>query len=398
MPRKGIRIKVERNVFLLGLTSLFNDISSEMIYPIIPIFLTSVLGAPISVVGIIEGIAESTASILKGFSGWFSDRFQKRKGPALLGYIISTLSKPLLVFSFFWWQVLVARFIDRAGKGIRTSPRDALIADSSPKEDYGRSFGFHRSLDTLGATIGPLLAFILLPLLNEDYRLLFILSIIPAGIAVLILGLLVKEKRHTSPLQKLRKVEWKLFNRDFRLFLIIVFIFTIGNSSDVFLILRAKDLGISIVLIPLVYLVFNLVHAFLATPAGIISDNFGRKRIMLFGFIIFSLVYFGFAVVQSSWFVWILFALYGAYYAFTEGIFKAYIADIVDEQVRGTAYGLLNMFLGLFLLPASIIAGVLWDTVGATAPFYLGSITAIFAFFLTFVLLPSTPAIQKTRP
>lgn len=384
---------IQRNVFFLGLTSLFNDISSEMIYPIIPIFLTTVLGAPATIVGLVEGIATSTASLIQIASGWFSDRYKNRKNLTLIGYSLSTLSKPLLALSFFWWEVLIVRFADRTGKGIRTPPRDALIADSAEPAEYGKNFGFHRALDTVGAAIGPLIAFALLPILphsgsEPNYRLFFALSIIPGILSVLMLALFVTERRK-SKVFKMEKIRLSHFPREFIIFLGIVLLFTIGNSSDAFLILRAKNIGIAVTLIPIVYLLFNLVNAGFATYAGILSDRIGRKFAMIVGFLAFALVYYGFGVAGSQLAIWLLFAFYGIYYAFTEGIFKAYTADIVEEKVRGTAFGLLNMVLGIALLPASLIAGFLWDKVSVSAPFYYGAITATVSLLLALILLPN---------
>jgi MFS family permease len=376
-----------RNVFFVGLTSFFTDISTEMVYPLIPIFLTTVLGAPVAVVGLVEGIAESTASLLKVISGWISDRTRRRKGLTVIGYSLAAISKPILAFSFFWWQVLIARFIDRFGKGIRTSPRDALIADSTSKEEYGKAFGFHRGMDTLGAAFGPLIAFSALPLLHNNFRLYFSFAIIPAAIGVTVLALFVKEKARTAKAEKLR-LSLKPFSKRFKLFLLIVLIFTVGNSSDAFLILRARNVGVTVGLIPLVYFVFNTVYALAATPIGSLSDRIGRKTIIITGYLIFSLVYLGFALVKSPFTIWLLFAAYGLYYAFTEGIFKAFTADIVPANLRGMAYGFLNLVLGIALLPASLIAGFLWDRISPSAPFFFGSAVSLLALILFMALVP----------
>lgn len=388
MAKKDKVFGVNRNVFYLGLTSLFNDISSEMIYPIVPIFMTTVLGAPVAVVGLVEGIAESTASILKVFSGWISDKAHNRKGLAVTGYVLSTIAKPMLVFANAWWQILGFRVADRTGKGIRTSPRDALIADSTTKEEYGRAFGFHRAMDTVGAAAGPLLAFALLPLLKHNYRLFFALSIIPASIGILLLVLFVKEKRDGT-IFKMHSADVRSLGKHFFIFLAIVFMFSIGNSSDAFLILRARNLGVPVFLIPLAYFVFNAVASLIATPAGIASDKIGRKTVMVAGFAMFGFVYIGFATATRSWMIWLLFAFYGVYYAFTESIFKAHVADLVTENVRGTAYGLLNMVMGIALLPASLIAGFLWDNIAPSAPFFYGSITAAVAFLFAILFVKS---------
>ncbi len=376
-----------RNVFFLGLVSLFTDISTEMIYPLIPIFLTTILGAPVAVVGLIEGIAESTASVLKVFSGWLSDRLRGRKKLTVIGYGLAALGKPILALSFVWWEVLIARFVDRSGKGVRTSPRDALIADSSSSEEYGKSFGFHRSMDTFGAAFGPLLAFAVLPLLHNNFRAYFSLAIIPAFIGVAVLVLFIKEKAGTVKLANI-KLSLKPFDRSFKLFLLVVLVFTIGNSSDAFLILRARNVGVAIVFIPLIYFVFNMVYAVASTPIGSLSDRIGRKTVIIAGYLIFSLVYLGFALVKSPFTIWLLFAAYGLYYAFTEGIFKAFTADIVPSNLRGTAYGFLNLVLGIALLPASLIAGFLWDKINPSAPFFFGSAISLLALIIFILLIP----------
>ncbi|MFA5866979.1 MAG: MFS transporter [Actinomycetota bacterium] len=388
----------KKNVFWLGLTSLFTDISSEMVYPIVPIFATTVLGAPVTFVGLVEGIAESTASLLKVFSGWLSDRLNGRKKLTVAGYALSALGKPILIFSTAVWQILAYRFVDRAGKGIRTAPRDALIADSSDCDNYGKSFGFHRTMDTIGAMLGPTLAFLLLPVFaahstSKGYRELFMLAVVPAVIGVIIIFAFVKEKRIAVPSDCLEppaapKISLKPFNRRFKLFLLVVLVFTLGNSSDAFLILRARNVGLAVVLIPLAYLLFNTVNAALATPAGIISDRLGRFWVMALGFLVFAGVYLGFALADSQSIIWLMFALYGFYYAFTESILKAYTADLVPANLRGTAYGLLNMTMGMALLPASLFAGWLWVNVSVRAPFFYGAGMAALALLLLLIFLP----------
>lgn len=382
----------KKNVFWLGLTSLFTDISSEMIYPLIPIFATTVLGVSVAFVGLIEGIAESAASLLKIISGWLSDKLNNRKNLTVVGYGLSAVAKPLLVLATAGWHVLGIRLLDRTGKGIRTAPRDALIADSSDCDNYGKSFGFHRTMDTIGAMLGPALAFLLLPIFathssSQGYRELFALAIIPGVIGLIILMALVKEKRPGAPAEA-PKLSLKPFDRRFKLFLLVVLIFTLGNSSDAFLILRAKNAGLAVAFIPLAYLMFNTVNALLATPAGVVSDRLGRFWVMALGFANFIVVYIGFALASHQVVIWLMFALYGVYYAFTESIFKAYTADLVPENLRGTAYGLLNMTMGIALLPASLVAGWLWTNVSVRAPFFYGAGTAALALCLLLVLLP----------
>lgn len=391
MPDKKI-IGLERNVFFTGLVSFFMDFSSKMIYPLVPIFLSSVLGVNKSVIGLIEGIAESTASLLKVFSGWFSDRIGKRKIFMIAGYGISTLSRPIIALSALWGHVLVFRFIDRFGKGIRGAPRDAIIAESTPMKNLGRSFGFHRGMDTLGAVAGPAVAFILLSFFTGNYRLVFWLSIIPGMIAVMVIVFFIRERgqvkvpenRDSNPrllsdspeARTLGPSTPRSFDWRFKAFVAIATLFAIGNSSDVFLILKATDTGIKETQIPILYLCFNLVYALTSVPAGILSDRIGRKRIMLAGFILFGFIYWGFANASEQKHIWGLFLLYGVFMGLTEGIQKAYLGTIIPEKFRATGYGIFNTFTGLALFPASVAGGWLWDKYGPHATFYYGSIAA----------------------
>lgn len=395
---------IKKNVFVLGLVSLFTDISSEMLFPIIPIFLTAVLGAPMAVVGIIEGIAESTASILKVVSGWLSDKSGKRKPFVIYGYSLSAISKPLLAFASTWHFVLVARFLDRFGKGLRNSARDALIADSTDVHYRGKAFGFHRALDTAGAVIGPLLALLLLFYLDGRYSLIFLIAFIPAFISVILLFFFVSEKKS----ERKEGMQFKLsdFSREFKLFLIISIIFAIGNSSNAFLVLRAKDIFESfggvpssiatffgsmgvIAVVVLSYVVYNITYSLASLPAGTLSDRIGRRNVMVGGFLVFSLVYLGFAVANQGYLVWILFAAYGFYIAMTDGVSKAFVVDLVPREKRGTAIGMYYTATGLLALAASVIAGLLWDFVGAYAPFLFGSAVAFVAAVMLMVLLPA---------
>ncbi|MFH1014918.1 MAG: MFS transporter, partial [Nitrospirota bacterium] len=365
MPDKKI-IGLERNVFFTGLVSFFMDMSSEMIYPLVPIFLSSVLGVNKSVIGLIEGIAESTASLLKVFSGWFSDRIGNRKWLMAAGYAISTFSRPFVALATGWQQVMGSRFIDRFGKGVRTAPRDAIIAESADKTHLGRAFGFHRAMDTMGAVIGPALAFFFLGLFSNDYRKVFWLSMIPGVIAVLLIILFITEKKKTVAIHADRpKLTMKHFDWRFKAFVAIATLFAIGNSSDVFLILKATDTGIKETQIPIIYLCFNLVYALTAIPAGILSDRIGRKRIILAGFILFGFIYWGFANASEQKHIWGLFLLYGVFMGLTEGIQKAYLGTIIPEKFRATGYGIYNTFTGLAIFPASVAGGWLWDKYGS---------------------------------
>ena len=377
---------LERNVFFTGLVSFFMDFSSEMIYPLVPIFLSSVLGVNKSVIGLIEGIAESTASLLKVLSGWFSDRIGKRKILLIAGYGISTLSRPIVALSTLWGQVLVFRFVDRFGKGIRGAPRDAIIAESTPLKDIGRSFGFHRGMDTLGAVAGPAMAFIILLFSTGNYRLVFWLSMVPGILAVLVIIFLIKEKTIKSVKTSIPKLSLKDFDWRYKAFIAIVTLFAIGNSSDVFLILKATNTGIKETQIPILYLSFNLVYALISLPAGILSDRIGGKRVILSGFILFGFIYWGFAVSSEQKQIWGLFLLYGVFMGLTEGVQKAYLGTIIPKEFKATGYGIYSTFVGLAIFPASVIGGYLWDRFGPHATFYYGTVTAFTSAFLFLII------------
>ena len=395
-----------RNVTIAGLVSFFMDVSSEMIYPLVPLFLANVLGVNKSVIGLIEGIAESTASLLKVFSGWFSDRIGNRKWLMAVGYGISTLSRPFVALAISWQQVLGSRFIDRFGKGVRTAPRDAIIAESADKAYLGRAFGFHRSMDTMGAVVGPAMAFLLLGLFSDDYRKVFWLSMIPGVIAVLLIIFFIKEKKkagvqfiapgkegsinRTPTVSGRPKLTLKHFDWRFKFFVIIASLFAVGNSSDVFLILRAQQVGVSTVMIPMVYLLFNLIYSLSSIPAGMAADRFGKKRVILLGFVLFAFLYYGFGAASGTKAIWILFSLYGLFMGLTEGIQKAFLATIIPQDFKATAFGVYNTAVGLAMFPASLIGGWLWDHVSPSATFYFGAITAsasaiLFIVFITVV-------------
>jgi len=376
---------ISKNVFVLGLVSFFNDVASEMIYPLVPIFLTSVLGTPGAIVGLIEGIAESTASILKVVSGWLSDKFQKRKPFVVLGYSFSAISKILLGLAFSWPFVLLARFIDRFGKGTRTSARDALISESSENLVRGRAFGFHRALDTLGAVIGPLLALLAIHFLDNKFRPIFFLAFIPAFIGILLLFFFVKEKKKEANSFSALRFNWRNLDPSFKIFLFISFIFALGNSSDAFLILRSQNLGLSLTLVVLAYVLFNFTYAIFSTPAGIISDKIGPKKVLLTGFLLFSAVYLFFGLINSSLFLWFLFPIYGIYMALTEGVGKAYISNLVPQEKTGTAFGVYQTTIGLCTFFASLIAGLFWTYIGVSAPFIFGGLMAVISAFLFLV-------------
>jgi MFS family permease len=375
------------NILFLGLVSFLTDVSSEMIFTLLPLFLANVLGAAAVIIGFIEGVAESTASLLKVFSGWLSDRLGKRKSLAFIGYGLSTLAKPFMYIATTWGLVLGVRFADRLGKGVRTAPRDALVADSVSAEQRGKAFGFHRAMDTSGAALGLVVAaavvFLLqrgtLELIRDTYQWLVLIGIIPAVLALFVFFFIREARRGTSPQSQpecLRKDSQDTkngFDNRFKLFLGIMFVFTLGNSSDVFLILRAQNLGNCVFYILLMLILFNVVYAAVSTPAGILSDKLGRRRIIVLGWLVYALTYLGFAVASASWHIWLLFALYGVYYGLAEGVARAFVADLVTEDRRGTAFGLFHGVVGITLLPASVIAGWLWQAISPAAPFYFGA-------------------------
>jgi len=365
------------NIILLGVTSLLTDISSEMVYPVLPIYLVSTLGASPAILGLIEGIAESLASLLKVFSGYFSDKIKKRKPFAILGYAASGVGKFILFISSGWGMVLASRVIDRFGKGVRTAPRDALIAESSTAGKRGGAFGLHRAMDTAGAAIGVLWVYFLITRFHGDFKHIFLFSLIPAFLGVLFL-FAVKEKKAAAvvPREKLQ-FNWRSLDKRLKLFFIFTFIFTLGNSSNQFLLLRAKNLGNPLPTVILLYLFYNLIYAWAVYPATRLSDKIGRKKLLVLGYLFYGLVYLGFALNNSPANFWFLFGLYGLYIAFTEGVEKALVADIAPQDLRATAIGLHATLVGIGLLPASLFAGLLWKYLGASAPFYFGGFMGI---------------------
>lgn len=377
--------RLDHNIWVAGLVSLFTDISSEMLVPVLPLFLSAVLGAPAGAIGLIEGLAEATASLMKAVSGWISDRTGRRKPLMLLGYGLSNALKPLMGLTGSWVHVLTIRLADRFGKGVRGAPRDALIADSSHPAQRGRAFGLHRAMDTIGAAIGPLAAWLILLAWPGQFRRVFWWAAVPGLIAVALLGLFLRETRpegtrpsssRSGPVLRNWSLTVDALPPELRRFILIGAVFALGNSSDAFLILRAQNLGLSTALVPLAYFGFNLTYSILSYPAGLLSDRIGRKPVLVGGFAAFGLIYIGFALANHAWLSWPLFALYGLYYAGTEGVQKAYITDLASAEQRGTAIGVFNAISGLAALPASLLAGLIWDRFGPAAPFWVGSATA----------------------
>jgi MFS family permease len=392
-----------RNVWAVGFTSFFMDISSDMVLNILPLFLANVLGVQTSVIGLIEGIAEATASILKMFSGWLSDKLHARKWLAVLGYAFSALSKPFFFLANTWGLVAGVRWADRVGKGIRTAPRDALVADSTPAALRGLAFGFNRAMDKAGANLGLLIAALVvwlaqkntLDLTRSTFQTLVLVSLIPAVLAVLTLAFGTKEVK-VAGVREAPKFSLRNMGKPFTIFLIIVSIFTLGNSSDGFLVLRAQNLGVSVVGILIMLAAYNLVIALIATSAGSWSDRIGRRRLIIGGWLVYAAIYFGFALAQSAWHVWVLYIVYGVYYALAFGTANAMVADLVPENMRGTAYGTYHAVIGLLAFPSSLIAGILWQGVGSwqgfgpSAPFIFGGALALIAALLMLLWMPKT--------
>ena len=397
MQRENSIRRLPRNVWVMSATSLLNDISSEMLLNLIPFFLANILGVRTAVIGLIEGVAETTASLLKIVFGALSDKLRKRKPFAVIGYALSAFTKPFLYFASAWGWVLGVRVADRIGKGVRTAPRDALIADSIDKDQRGLAFGLHRASDTLGAFLGLGIAALIvwrtqsqsLLLTMPTFRLIVLVSIIPGVLAVLVLALGAME---VTPAGKggaeLKRLSFRELDARFKYFLFVVTLFTLGNSSDAFILLRGQERGLSILQVMGMSLTFNAVYTVFAGPLGALSDRIGRRKLIIGGWVAYGLVYLGFAFSQTGWQVWALFALYGFYYAATEGTARALVADLVPEWNRGTAYGLFNAAIGITALPASLIAGLLWQGAGtwtgfgASAPFFFGAVMALLAGLL----------------
>jgi MFS family permease len=390
------------NVWVVTVTSFLTDISSEMIFNLVPLFLANVLKAGTAVIGLIDGLAETTASLMKMYAGGLSDKLGQRKGLTVLGYAISTLSKPFLYIANAWGWVLGVRVADRFGKGIRTAPRDALVADSIDDKQRGLAFGLHRAGDTAGAFLGVLIAAMIVwmtergaaDLTRHTFQILVLASIVPAVLAVLVLALWAREtgvqKKSQIPVLSLKGMD-----RRFKLFLLVLILFTLGNSSDAFIILLGQKRGLGVVQILLMLVTFNLIYSLLAGPLGSLSDRVGRRRLIIAGWIAYGLVYLGFALSKTGWQIWMFYGFYGIYYAATEGVAKALIADFVAPERRGTAYGLYNAAIGLMAFPASAIAGLLWQGafgwhgLGAPAPFFFGAGLALLAGLLFWRLVPA---------
>jgi MFS family permease len=402
-PQRATIKQLPRNVWAVGFTSFFMDISSEMVINILPLFLANVLGVKTDIIGLIEGLADSTASILKLFSGWLSDKMGGRKWLAVIGYGISALSKPFFYIASTWELVAGVRWADRVGKGIRGAPRDALVADSVTQETRGLAFGFHQAMDTAGAVVGIGIAALAIWLIQKNtltlsrptFQTVVLISLLPAVLAVLSLVVGAKDVavkgQRAAP-----RFSLKGMGKPFIIFLVIVSLFTLGNSSDAFLVLRAQNLGISVLGILIMLVMFNVIYAGISTPAGQLSDRIGRRRLIVGGWLVYAVIYLGFAFAQAGWQVWLLYVVYGLYYGMTYGTANALVADLVPENLRGTAFGTYGAVVGILAFPASFIAGLLWQGIGSwngfgpSAPFFFGGTLALIAAFLMMVWMPKT--------
>ncbi len=394
--KKDKILGLEKNIFFTGLTSFFTDTSIKMIYSVMPMFLLSI-GASKTAISLIEGIAESTASLLKAFSGYWSDKIGKNKPFMIIGYGITALVTPLYAFVRFPIHVLFLRFIERVGKGIRTAPRDSLISASIKKGEAGKNFGFHKAMDNSGAIIGPLIAFLLLYLFPLNYINIFVLATIPAVLGVITIVVFIKDVKKEQR-QNSGKLTFRHLPRKFYFFLLIVFVFTLGNSADALLLVKTAETGIEKSNIPFVYMLFNTVSVILAIPMGKLSDKIGREKLIILGFLIYAVVYYFFGKYNNINVFFFLFILYGFYSALTDGNQKAMISDLVSADLKGTGFGLYHAVLGITLLPASLIAGILYDKVNANAPFYFGAAMALLAtlMMIAFSIFHKGKSIKQT--
>lgn len=378
------------NVVFLGLVSFFADVSAEMVYPIIPLYLTSAFGATPAMVGIIEGIAESLSSLLKVFSGYITDKYKKKKPIAFLGYATGIFYKAALILAGSWIGILGARVIDRVGKGIRTAPRDVMVSESAEEGQAGKAFGVHKALDMAGSATGILIAYFMLKSKsgNFDYKTIFAISVIP-GLASLLMFVKIKERKEERVIREREPFwkNWRQLDSQLKLYLLVAFLFTLGNSSNAFLLLRAKSVGFDDTSVILLYFLYNITASLLAIPAGKRSDQIGRKRVLVSGYLIFALVYLGFAVAWNQWSVVILFILYGFYTATIAGVERAFIAEISPRELKGTMLGLHSTVVGIALLPASTIAGILWTSFGTMTPFLFGAIMSLVAAGMLFFFM-----------
>lgn len=386
-----------RNVIILGFISFFADISTEMVYPIIPLYLTTVFGATPALVGIIEGTAESLASLLKVFSGYITDKYKNRKKVAFAGYATGIIYKLMLISATSWTGILGARVIDRIGKGVRTAPRDVMVSQASEKGQLGKAFGIHKAMDMAGSALGILFAYFIMKAYNGEieYKKIFLISIIP-GLAALMLFFFVKENKNKEKGPAIEPF-WKNIKKldsQLRMYLIVVFLFTLGNSSNAFLLLRAKSVGFDNSSVILMYFIYNITASVLSIPFGKRSDKSGRKKFLVSGYIVFALVYMGFALAINKAFVILMFVMYGAYTAMIAGVERAFISEISPPDLKGTMLGLHSTVAAIALFPASALAGILWNSFGAEAPFIFGAGMSLLAALILILFMKNSSYIE----
>jgi MFS family permease len=402
MDKKENKNKSLSNVFYIGLLSFFGGISQDIFTPILPLYLSNILGFDKAFIGLSEGLVISGASVFRVIAGFLTDKFKKNKPFIFLGYLFSLIARLLLALLTTSTAVLSLRFLDGVGKGMKDSPKDALIADSTKTTTRGKGFGIARMLDTLGSVIGPLILFALLYFLKNSpakYHIILISTAIPLFITLAILNFKVHESNNSEKIAKNASSKFSLPRR-FYIFLSIMLLFSLGNSSDAFLILRAQNIGVTLLAIPIVYALFNFIYAIASVPLGSLSDRIGREKVIMLGWLAYAIAYFGFALANASYQIWILFAFYGLYYAAIEGVAKAFVADMVSVDYRGRAYGVYNTAVGLVALPASFIAGLLWDYFNPSAPFFFGAAMSLIALLLLAIFsirLPKNPIISYDK-
>lgn len=390
LPKEKRFLGVNKNIFFTGLTSFLTDTSSKMVYSVMPMFLLSI-GASKTSLSLIEGIAESTSALVKSLSGFWSDKIGKNKPFMLIGYGLSALIMPIYAFVVSPLQVLGLRFVERVGKGIRTAPRDSLVAGSVTNGETGKSFGVQKAMDNMGAIIGPLIAFALLSFFPSDYRIIFLIAGIPSILGILVIIFFIKDAKKKDELL-FKNFHFRDFSKKYYLFLAIIFVFTLGNSTDALLMVKANEVGVKVAFIPLVYLISSIVSVLLSIPMGTLSDKIGKEKLLIVGYLIYALVYYGFGVTGNIKTILLLFAMYGLYSAMTDGIQKAFISDVIDKNKKGTGLGIYNALLGITLLPASLIAGLLYDHVNSSIPFYFGACTAVLSAILLLLFTKMTKA------
>lgn len=379
--------KINSNVKYLSLATFLADIGGGLVNVVLPLYLTT-LGLNKTFIGTVEGIADFTAGIVRIFSGWFSDKLRKRKIFVILGYLLAGISRTILAFANSGFFIMLLRFMDRLGGGIRLAPADALIADESHNSSRGRAYGVNRAMDAFGAVVGPVLAYEILKTHPGNYKFVFYVTAIPMFLTLIVVTFLLKEKISKVE-SRIAPPSMKGLNSEFKRFLLIVILFSLGNSSDAFLILRARNLGIAPEIIPIWWAIFSLVATILSIPSGIISDKVGRKPLIIVGYMIFSIVYLGFGFAHSSNILWILIALYGIYKGLADGSQRTLVSDLIPPQQRGSAFGVFHTSVSMATLPSSIIAGLLWDKVGASSPFIVGGVLALISSFLMILTMQS---------